>query len=92
MTDWVFVEEVEQPKLKSDIIELIETEKPLNRFGKIWCDSAYLNERGVKKGDIVFFEKNADYEMVVDGKKVWRMMFEHLIFVADENYLEVYNR
>ena len=92
MTDWIFVEEVEQPKLKSAVIELIETEKVLNRFGRVWCDSQYLNERGVKKGDIVFFEKNADYEMDVDGKKVWRMMFEHLIFIADENYLEVYDR
>lgn len=92
MTDWVFVEEIEQPKLKSSVIELIETEKPMNRFGRVWCDSEYLNERGVKTGDIVFFEKNADYEMDVDGKKVWRMMFEHLIFIADENYLEVYDR
>ena len=78
MTDWVFVDEVEQPKLKSEVIELIETEKPLNRFGRIWCDSAYLNERGVKKGDIVFFQKNADYEMEIDGEKLYRVLIGHI--------------
>lgn len=85
MTDWVFVEPVEQPKkLKSDVIEIIETEEPVNEYGRVWSDSPFLNENGVYKGDIVRFEKNADYSMDVDGKKVWRMMFNHLMFVTDE--------
>jgi co-chaperonin GroES (HSP10) len=89
MTDWVFVEPVEQPgKTKSDIIEIIQTEETVNEYGRVWSDSPFLNENGVYKGDIVRFEKNADYSMDVDGKKVWRMMFGHLMFVTDESAIK----
>ena len=39
-------------------------------------------EVGVEIGDVVYFSKNSDYEMEVDGKKVWRMLVSDLMYVA----------
>jgi len=84
LTNWVFVEPVKQPEgLKSEILELVEFEPVENRYGRILYDSEALAELGVKKGDIVYFARNADYEMVVAGKKVWRMNLEHVLAICD---------
>jgi hypothetical protein len=31
-------------------------------------------------GDVVYFSKNSDYEMEVDGEIVWRMMTSDLMY------------
>lgn len=85
LTNWVLVEPVNQPnQLKSEILELVRFDKVPNRYGRIYCDSEALAELGVKKGDIVFFAENADYEMDFDGKKLWRMNTDHLLAVIND--------
>lgn len=83
LTNWVFVEPVKQPKkITSDIIEIVSLEPEENRYGRIMFDSDALAELGVKKGDIVLFSKNSDYEMEVQGKKVWRMYTDHIMAIC----------
>jgi co-chaperonin GroES (HSP10) len=85
MSDWVLVEPIEQPnKLKSSIIEIVEFEKQPNRYGKIHCSSEALEEMGIKVGDVVYFSENADYEMEIEGQKLWRMNTGHLLAVIDD--------
>lgn len=82
LTNWVLVEPIPQPHhLKSSILELVNFTPEPNRYGRIHCDSEALAEIGVKKGDIVYFAKDADYEMEIDGKKLWRMNVDHLLAV-----------
>jgi co-chaperonin GroES (HSP10) len=38
---------------------------------------------GIKKGDVVYFAKDADYEMDIEGKKLWRMSVNHLLAIID---------
>ena len=82
LTNWVLVEPIPQPHhLKSSVIELVNIAQEPNRYGRIHCDSEALAELGISKGDIVYFAKDADYEMEIDGKKLWRMNVDHLLAV-----------
>jgi co-chaperonin GroES (HSP10) len=73
----------EAPKL-SEIIETVElTERPyLN--GIVAFDSEDLQDMGVKKGDIVGFKKNHDYEVDIDGEKYFRVRTEDLLYVKEQ--------
>lgn len=79
--DWVILDPIYEEGLKSDIIEIITTEEVKNRKGIIKYDSRILEEYGLKKGDVVYFSKDADYEMEIEGDKVWRMLHDYLIAV-----------
>lgn len=73
----------ETPKL-SEIIETVElTEKPYTN-GIVAFDSDELAEIGVKKGDIVGFKKNHDYEVDIDGEKYFRVRTEDLLYVKEQ--------
>ena len=39
---------------------------------------------GVKKGDIVGFKKNHDYEVDIDGEKYFRVRTEDLLYVKEQ--------
>ena len=72
----------EAPKL-SEIIETVElTERPYIN-GIVAFDSEDLQDMGVKKGDIVGFKKNHDYEVDIDGEKYFRVRTEDLLYVKE---------
>lgn len=52
------------------------TEEPL--MGTMEYPNKYLSTQGVKKGDIIIFKPESEYEFEVDGKKMYRM-FDHQI-------------
>ena len=82
LSDWVFVnppEEDDEKKTASGII-LLEKEK-VEDHGEIIYDSKPINEVGAYAGDVVYFSKSSDYTMEVDGKKVWRMRIDDLLYV-----------
>lgn len=73
----------EAPKL-SEIIETVElTERPYIN-GIVAFDSEDLQDMGVKKGDIVGFKKNHDYEVDIDGEKYFRVRTEDLLYVKEQ--------
>lgn len=73
----------EAPKL-SEIIETVElTERPYIN-GIVAFDSEDLQDIGVKKGDIVGFKKNHDYEVDIDGEKYFRVRTEDLLYVKEQ--------
>lgn len=74
LQDWVFIKPVEQEaEIKSDIIHIYREKDEINKEGELAFDSDAINDLGLKKGDRVFFQKDADYEMELDGQKYWRM-------------------
>lgn len=79
--DWVILDPIYEKGLKSDVIEVFTTEEVKNRKGIIKYDSRILSDWGLKKGDVVYFSKDADYEMEIEGDKVWRMLHDYLIAV-----------
>tara|TARA_B110000977_G_scaffold95860_1_gene126473 strand:- start:4556 stop:5128 length:573 start_codon:yes stop_codon:yes gene_type:complete len=85
LADWVFMEPMESSKkMKSDLIELLPEDAP-NDHGRIKYPSEALEEMDIHPGDVVYFSKNSDYEMEVDGEKLWRMM------TSDLEYAEIKN-
>jgi len=80
--DWVFLEPIEpEAKLKSDILEIVSYDTPRNEKGKIKYASDKIKEEGLAVGDVVFFQKDADYEMEIENEKLWRMLVQHLMVV-----------
>jgi len=79
LDDWVFLDPIKpEPKLKSDILELVSFEEEVNYKGKIMYASDKIKELGLKIGDVVWFTKNSDYEMQIDDKKLWRVLIQNL--------------
>lgn len=77
---WIFLEPMESSKkITSDVLELVQ-EDVQNDRGRVWGDSQELAREGLSKGDVVYFSKNSDYEMDVDGTKVWRMLIGDLMY------------
>ena len=62
--------EIELVKLKED---------PVNQ-GVVSFDTKELKSIGVKKGDIVGFQKNIDYRISIDGKEYYRVPAERLLY------------
>lgn len=77
---WVFLEPMESSrKMTSAFFEIVQNDVQNDR-GRVWGVSEELEELGVTKGDVVYFSKNSDYEMEVDGKKLWRMTTDDLLY------------
>jgi|MDTC01.1.fsa_nt_gb co-chaperonin GroES (HSP10) len=82
LDDWVFLDPIKpEPKLKSDILELVSFEEEVNYKGKIMYASDKIKELGLKIGDVVWFTKDSDYEMQIDDKKLWRVLIQNLTIV-----------
>ena len=90
LSDWVLVEIVkdkeEELKTKSGIWIKNEKEKK-EQIGKI----KYVNSKsiidGFKPGDTVMFIKDADYEMEVEGEKLYRMRNQDILAKVDKDSL-----
>jgi len=77
--EWIFLTPAEQDaELKSDVLELVQKEKEYNQYGYIRYGSPKLEELGLHEGDKVFFMKNADCLMEVDGEKLYRVYLQHI--------------
>lgn len=87
LAGWSLLKPVEQKaEVVSDIIEVINTEEEkLPTRGEVAFDAPWLEELGVKKGDIVGFEKNRDYRIKIDGQEYYRTRAEDLMYIIEEN-------
>lgn len=68
-------------------IWLKNQEEKKEQIGKV----KYVNSKsiidGFKPGDIILFIKDADYEMEVEGEKLYRMRNQDILAKVDENSL-----
>jgi hypothetical protein len=80
--DWIFLDPMApEARLKSSILEIVSFETLPNEKGRIIYASDKIKEEGLKIGDVVYFQKDADYEMQIEDKKLWRMLVQHLMVV-----------
>ena len=49
--------------------------------GIIKYPNEYLIKKGVKKGDLISFKPDSEYEFNVDGEKLYRMFDKHITLV-----------
>jgi len=85
LSGWALLESVEQNELKteSDVIEIIEMEEKLPTKGRVAFESDWLEEIGVKKGDVVGFKQNRDYRITIEGTEYYRTRVEDLLYVEE---------
>ena len=86
LSDWVLLEIVKEDeseyKTKSGIWLKPEAEK-LEQIGIIKYVNSKSKEQGFKPGDKVFFTKDADYEMEIEGEKLYRMRNHDILMRVD---------
>ena len=86
LAGWALLEPVEQEELKtkSDVIEVVELKKALPTKGRIAFEAPWLEELGLKAGDVVGFKENRDYRIKIDDKEYYRTRKEDLLYVEHE--------
>ena len=82
LAGWSLLEGVEEPKEEqSGAIEVVRLkDKPVTK-GMVAFEAAWLDELGVKPGDVVGFKENRDYRIKIDGKEYYRTRAEDLMYV-----------
>ena len=82
LAGWSLLERVEEKQEEeSGVLDVIRLkEKPVTK-GVVSFKAAWLEELGVKPGDVVGFKENRDYRIKIDGKEYYRTRSEDLMYV-----------
>ena len=85
LAGWSLLKPIHQEaEVTSDIIEVINTEdEKLPTTAEVAFDAPWLEELGVKKGDIVGFKKNRDYRIKIDEQEYYRTRAEDLMYIIE---------
>ena len=86
LAGWSLLEPVEQnSELSSDLIEIVSLKEKLPTQGRVAFMAEWIEELGLKVGDVVGFKENRDYRIKIDGKEYYRTRAEDLMYVVEEN-------
>jgi len=82
LAGWSLLEGVEEHEEKeSDIIEVVKLkDKPVTK-GMVAFQAPWVEELGLKVGDVVGFKKNMDYRIKIDGEEYYRTPADRLMYV-----------
>ena len=81
--NWVFVKPILPPeKPKSLIINIYEPEEPKDK-GEVYYCNENATEYGIGVGDTVRFRGSSDYEMKINGERLWRVLLDFVDYVQN---------
>lgn len=81
----------EKMKMPDTVIGAFTKEGEVSdKYARVFSVSNYSKEQGVEIGDIVFFTKNADYEMDVNGKSIYKMHLRNVIAIERDGELKTF--
>ena len=84
---WGLLEAVEEdstPGKQSDLIELVKLKEDPVLKGRVAFTAPWIEEMGVKVGDVVGFPKNMDYRIKIDGKEYYRTRSQDFLYVEED--------
>ena len=82
LAGWALLEGVEvQEEKKSEIIEVVTLKESPVTKGMVAFAAPWVDELGLKVGDVVGFAKNMDYRIKIDDKEYYRTRAEDLMYV-----------
>lgn len=82
LAGWSLLEGVEEPEEEqSGIIEVVKLKQNPVTKGRVAFEAPWLEEIGLKVGDVVGFKENRDYRIKIDGKEYYRTRAEDLLYV-----------
>lgn len=90
LNEWLFVEPIleDESALFCDTIKLKEDAENIPNTGIVFASSTYCKSLGINTGNKIHFIKNADYEIKVGDKDLWRMKANAVIVIEKDG--EVY--
>ena len=78
---WTLLESCEEDTDGPDTeIELVSLKEEPVLKGVVSFDTKYLKDLDVKKGDVVGFNKNMDYRIVIDEKEYYRVPTDRILY------------
>jgi co-chaperonin GroES (HSP10) len=81
---WGLLEPVEETKnQESDAIEIVKLKEEKVTKGRVAFTAPWIEELGVKVGDVVGFPKNMDYRIKIDGKEYYRTRAHDFLYVEE---------
>ena len=85
---WALLEHVEEidPGEQSDLIEVVKLEESQVTKARVAFTAPWIEELGLKVGDIVGIKKDMDYKIFIDDKPYYRTRSEDLLYVEEEVY------
>ena len=82
LAGWSLLERVEEREEKqSDIIDVVKLKDNPVTKGKVSFTPPWVEELGLKVGDVVGFRKNMDYRITIEGTEYYRVRAEDLMYV-----------
>lgn len=86
LAGWTLIKPIENEGLSSDTIEVVQLEKSPTTRGEVAFGADYLDELGVKAGDIVVFRDKMQYKISIDDVEYYRVRSQDLLYVEEEVY------
>ena len=81
MAGWTLLTGVEEAEEQlSDVIELVKLKDSPITKGMVAFETAWIEDLGLKEGDVVGFRKNMDYRITIDGTEYYRVRAEDLMY------------
>ena len=82
LAGWSLLEGVEEPEEeRSGSIEVVRLKESPVTKGKVSFTPPWIEELGLKIGDVVGFKKNMDYRITIDDTEYYRVRAEDLWYV-----------
>ena len=82
LAGWSLLERVEEPEEeRSGTIEVVRLKESPVTKGKVSFTPPWVEELGLKVGDVVGFKKNMDYRITIDDTEYYRVRAEDLWYV-----------
>jgi co-chaperonin GroES (HSP10) len=81
---WGLLEPVEEVKEKeSESIELVKLKEDKVTKGRVAFMAPWIEELGVRVGDVVGIPRNMDYRIKIDGKEYYRTRAQDFLYVYE---------
>ena len=86
LAGWSLLEHVEEvdPAAQSDVIEVVSLKEATVTKARVAFMAPWLEEMGLKIGDIVGIKRDMDYKIIIDDKPYYRVRAEDLLYVEEE--------
>jgi len=82
LAGWALLEGVEEDEEEqSGVIEVVRLKDSPVTKGMVAFAPPWVEQLGLKPGDVVGFRKNMDYRINIDGKEYYRVRAEDLMYV-----------
>ena len=90
LEDTLFCEKIVEPGIEIGCFKVAD--KVSETHATVFEVSNFVSKQGIQKGDVIFFTKNADYEMEIFGVSLYKMHLRNIIGVERDGELKTFGK